>query len=54
MLSRLLQFGSILLLVCSLTTSPLSLALAGDDGIVKVKSAYPMDCLLYTSDAADE
>jgi uncharacterized protein (DUF302 family) len=42
MLSRLLQFGSILLLVCSLTTSPLSLALAGDDGIVKVKSAYSM------------
>ena len=36
--SRLLQFGSILLLACVLTTSPLNLALAGDDGIVKVKS----------------
>ena len=43
MLSRLLQFGSILLLACALTSSSLNLALAGDDGIVKVKSAYPMD-----------
>jgi uncharacterized protein (DUF302 family) len=42
MFSRLLQFGSILLLACALTTSSLNLALAGDDGIVKVKSAYPM------------
>jgi len=40
--SRLLQFGSILLLACVLTTSPLNLALAGDDGIVKVKSTYSM------------
>jgi len=40
--SRLLQFGSILLLACVLTTSPLNLALAGDDGIVKVKSSYSM------------
>jgi len=43
MLSCLLQFGSILLLACALTSSSLNLALAGDDGIVKVKSAYPMD-----------
>jgi uncharacterized protein (DUF302 family) len=42
MLSRLLQFGSILLLACALTTPSLNLALASDDGIVKVKSAYPM------------
>ena len=42
MFSRLLQFGSILLLACALTTSSLNFALAGDDGIVKVKSAYPM------------
>ena len=42
MLSRLLQLGSILLLACALTSSSLSLALAGDDGIVNVKSAYPM------------
>jgi uncharacterized protein (DUF302 family) len=42
MVSRLLQFGSILLLVCALTTSSLNVALAGDDGIVKVKSVYPM------------
>ena len=42
MLSRLLQFGSILLLACALTSSSLNLALAGDDGIVKVKSAYSM------------
>jgi len=31
-----------LLLACVLTTSAVSLALAGDDGIVKVKSAYSM------------
>lgn len=42
MFSRLFQLGSILLLACALTTASLSLALAGDDGIVKVKSAYPM------------
>jgi uncharacterized protein (DUF302 family) len=42
MFSRLFQLGSILLLACALTTSSLSLALAGGDGIVKVKSAYPM------------
>jgi uncharacterized protein (DUF302 family) len=43
MLSRLFQFGSILLLASALTTSSLNFALASDDGIVKVKSAYAMD-----------
>jgi uncharacterized protein (DUF302 family) len=42
MLSRLLQFGSIFLLAGALATSPLNLALAADDGIVRVKSAYPI------------
>jgi uncharacterized protein (DUF302 family) len=42
MLSRLFQFGSILLLASALTTSSLNFALASDDGIVKVKSAYAM------------
>jgi uncharacterized protein (DUF302 family) len=42
MLSRLLQFGSILLLAGALATSPPNLALAADDGIVRVKSAYPI------------
>ena len=39
--SRLLQFKSILLLTCVLTTSPLNLALAGDDGIARSKAPIP-------------
>jgi uncharacterized protein (DUF302 family) len=42
MFARLFQLCSVVLLACALTTSPPVIALAGTDGIVRVKSAYPM------------
>ena len=40
MFARVIQFFSAILVV--LRSQPPPLALAGDDGIVKVKSAYPL------------
>jgi uncharacterized protein (DUF302 family) len=42
MFARLFQLCSVVLLACALTTSPPVIALAGTDGIVRMKSAYPM------------
>ena len=42
MFARLFQLCSVVLFACALTTSPPVIALAGTDGIVRVKSAYPM------------
>ena len=42
MFARLFQLFSVVLIACALTTSPPDIVLAGNDGIVRVKSAYPM------------
>jgi uncharacterized protein (DUF302 family) len=42
MFARLFQLFSVFLFACALTTSPPDIVLAGNDGIVRVKSAYPM------------
>jgi uncharacterized protein (DUF302 family) len=42
MFARMIRICSALLVACTLTASSAAVALAGDDGVVRVKSAYPI------------